>query len=40
MDFSAGDLEMVAVSDVDPARLAELADAIRRAQTGSQQQQR
>jgi anti-sigma factor RsiW len=38
MDFSAGDLEMVAVSDVDPARLAELAGALRRAQTGNQQQ--
>jgi anti-sigma factor RsiW len=40
MDFSAGDLEMVAISDVDPARLAELAGAIRRAQTGNQQQHR
>jgi hypothetical protein len=28
---------MVAVSDVDPARLAELATAIRRAQTEDQQ---
>src|SRR6202044_2754188 len=35
MDFSAGGLEMVAVSDVDPVRLAELADAIRRAQSGT-----
>jgi anti-sigma factor RsiW len=32
--FSTSDLEVVAVSDVDPARLAELAVAIRRAQTG------
>jgi anti-sigma factor RsiW len=34
MGFSAGDLEVVAVSDVDPARLAELVSAIRHAQTG------
>jgi anti-sigma factor RsiW len=40
MDFGAGELEMVAVSDVDPARLAELADAIRRAQAGNQQQRK
>jgi anti-sigma factor RsiW len=40
MDFSAGGLEMVAVSDVDPARLAELADAIRRAQAENQQQRK
>jgi len=31
--FQANDLEAVAVSDVDPARLAELASAIRHAQT-------
>jgi anti-sigma factor RsiW len=31
-------LEVVAVSDVDPVRLAELVSAIRRAQTGDQQQ--
>jgi anti-sigma factor RsiW len=33
MDFSTDDLEVVAVSDVDPARLAELVTAIRGAQT-------
>jgi anti-sigma factor RsiW len=33
MVFSADDLGMAAVSDVDPARLAELVDLIRRAQT-------
>jgi anti-sigma factor RsiW len=33
MDFSTGDLEGVAVSDVDPARLAELVSAVRQAQT-------
>jgi anti-sigma factor RsiW len=38
MGFSTIDLEMVAVSDVDPARLAELVSAIRHAQTGDQQQ--
>ncbi len=32
MDFSTHDLEVVAVSDVDPARLAELVSAIRQAQ--------
>jgi anti-sigma factor RsiW len=32
MDFSTRDLEMVAVSDVDPARLGELVSAIRQAQ--------
>ena len=32
--FSTSDLEVVAVSDVDPARLSELAGAIRHAQTG------
>jgi anti-sigma factor RsiW len=32
MDFHTGDLEGVAVSDVDPARLAELVSAIRQAQ--------
>jgi anti-sigma factor RsiW len=35
MVFSSGDLEMAAVSDVDPARLAELVNLIRRAQAGS-----
>jgi anti-sigma factor RsiW len=34
MVFSSGDLEMAAVSDVDPARLAELVNLIRKAQTG------
>lgn len=34
MAFSTDDLEMAAVSDVDPARLAELINLIRRAQTG------
>jgi anti-sigma factor RsiW len=38
MGFSTGDLEVVAISDVDPARLAELVSAIMRAQTGDQQQ--
>ena len=33
MDFSTNDLEGVAVSDVDPARLAELVSAIKLAQT-------
>jgi anti-sigma factor RsiW len=33
MVFSTDDLEMAAVSDVDPARLAELINLIRRAQT-------
>ncbi len=34
MEFSTNELEGVAVSDVDPARLAELVGAIKRAQTG------
>jgi anti-sigma factor RsiW len=34
MDFSTNELEGVAVSDVDPARLAELVSVIRQAQTG------
>jgi anti-sigma factor RsiW len=38
LGFSISDLEVVAVSDVDPARLAELVSAIRHAQTGDQQQ--
>jgi anti-sigma factor RsiW len=33
MDFSTNDLEGVAVSDVDPSRLAELVSAIRQVQT-------
>jgi anti-sigma factor RsiW len=33
LGFSTGDLEVVAVSDVDPARLAELLRAIRQAQS-------
>jgi anti-sigma factor RsiW len=33
MSFSTSDLEGIAVSDVDPARLAELVSAIRQAQT-------
>jgi anti-sigma factor RsiW len=37
MGFSTSDLEAVAVSDVDPARLAELVSAIRQAQTGDRQ---
>jgi anti-sigma factor RsiW len=32
MSFSTGELEGIAVSDVDPARLAELVSAIRQAQ--------
>jgi anti-sigma factor RsiW len=35
IDFNAGDLEMIAVSDVDPGRLAELINTIRQAQTGT-----
>lgn len=38
IDFGANDLEAIAVSDVDPTRLAELAGAITHAQTGDQQQ--
>lgn len=38
MGFGTNDLEVIAVSDVDSARLAELVSAIRRAQTGDQQQ--
>jgi anti-sigma factor RsiW len=38
MDSSTDDLEVVAVSDVDPARLAELLNTIRKAQTGDQTQ--
>jgi anti-sigma factor RsiW len=37
MGFSTNDLEVVAVSDVDPARLAALTSAIRQAQTGDRQ---
>jgi anti-sigma factor RsiW len=36
--FTTNDLEVVAVSDVDPSRLTELVNAIRNAQTGDQQQ--
>jgi anti-sigma factor RsiW len=36
IEFSTNDLEAVAVSDVDPARLAELVSAIKHAQTGNQ----
>lgn len=38
MGFSTNDLEVIAVSDVDTARLAELVGAIKHAQTGNQQQ--
>jgi anti-sigma factor RsiW len=38
MAFSTNGLEGVAVSDVDPARLAELVSALKRAQTGAQPQ--
>jgi anti-sigma factor RsiW len=38
MGFSTEDLEAIAVSDVDPTRLAELVSAIKHAQTGDQQQ--
>jgi len=38
MDFSANGLEGVAVSDVDPARLAELVSALKNAQAGAQPQ--
>jgi anti-sigma factor RsiW len=37
MGFSTSVLDVIAVSDVDPARLAELVTAIRQAQTGDQQ---
>jgi anti-sigma factor RsiW len=40
MDSRTDDLEVVAVSDVDPARLAELVNTIRKAQTGDQTQSR
>ena len=40
MDSGTHDLEVVAVSDVDPARLAELVSTIRKAQTGDQTQSR
>jgi anti-sigma factor RsiW len=40
MGFSTNDLEAVAVSDVDPVRLAELVGAIKHAQTGDQQHSR
>jgi anti-sigma factor RsiW len=40
MDSGTDDLEVVAVSDVDPARLAELVNTIRKAQTGDQTQSR
>jgi hypothetical protein len=33
MGYSTNDLEAIAVGDVDPARLAELVSAIKRAQT-------
>jgi anti-sigma factor RsiW len=36
--FNTDNLEVVAVSDVDPARLAELVSAIKHAQTGDQKQ--
>jgi anti-sigma factor RsiW len=36
MGFDTSDLEMIAVSDVDPVHLAELMSAIRQAQTGVQ----
>jgi anti-sigma factor RsiW len=38
MEFSTNDLEGVAVSDVDPVRLAELLSAVRLAQAGEQPQ--
>lgn len=38
MEFSMKDLEVVAVSDVDPARLADLLTALRETQTGEHQQ--
>jgi anti-sigma factor RsiW len=38
MEFSTNDLEILAVSDVEPSRLAELGSAIRHAQTGDQLQ--
>jgi len=36
ISFDTGDLEMVAISDVDPAHLAELVNAIRQSQIGNQ----
>jgi hypothetical protein len=38
MGFSTNDLEAIAVSDVDPVRLAGLVSAIQHAQTGEQPQ--
>ena len=38
MGFSTGDLEAIAVSDVDPTRLAELVSAIKHAQTADRQE--
>jgi anti-sigma factor RsiW len=38
IDADTGELEMVAVSDVDPARLAELVSAIKKAQAGNHNQ--
>lgn len=38
--FSANEVQMIAVSDVDPARLAELASLIKQAQTGEATQPR
>jgi anti-sigma factor RsiW len=38
MGFNTSDLEVVAISDVDPDSLAELVSAIRQAQTGDQHQ--
>lgn len=35
VSFDNGDLEMIAISDVDPARLSELVNAIRQAQIGN-----
>jgi anti-sigma factor RsiW len=37
MEFSTHDLDVVAISDVDPARLAELLSTLRQAQAGDQQ---
>ena len=38
MEFSTGNLEVVAVSDVDPARLSDLVSLIEQSQAGSHKQ--
>lgn len=38
MEFSTNDLDVIAISDVDPARMADLLNALRQAQSGQPQQ--